>query len=44
MELFQTAHSVHQLSIHGAVANLCQQFGLPEEEKGRVNFLWTNRY
>ena len=35
--LFQTIHSVNQLSIHGAVANWCQQLGLTEEEKGRVN-------
>ena len=36
--LFQTIHSVNQLSIHGAVANWCHQFGLTEEEKGRANF------
>ena len=33
--LFQTVHSVNQLSIHGAVVNWCKQFGLTEEEKGR---------
>ena len=32
--LFQTIHSVNQLSIYGAVANWCQQFGMTEEEKG----------
>ena len=36
--MFQTIHSVFQLSIHGAVANWCQQFGVTEEEKGRVNW------
>ena len=35
--LFQTIHSVNQLSIYGAVANWCQHFGLTEEEKGRAN-------
>ena len=29
--------AVHQFSIHGAVANWCRQFGLTEEEKGRIN-------
>ena len=33
--LFQTVHSVNQLSIYGAAANWCKQFGLAEEEKGR---------
>ena len=33
---FQTVHSVNQLSVYGAVANWCYQFGLTEEEKGRV--------
>ena len=33
--LFQTIHSVIQLSIYGAVANWCKQFGLTEDEKGR---------
>ena len=35
--LFQTLHSVNQLSINGAVANWCEQVGLTEEEKGRDN-------
>ena len=34
--LFQTVHSVNQLSVCGAVANWCHQFGFTEEEKGRV--------
>ena len=34
--LFQTVHSVNQLSVYGAVTNWCYQFGLKEEEKGRV--------
>ena len=34
--LFQTIHSVNQLSIYGAVANWCHQFGLTEKKKGRV--------
>ena len=33
--LFHTIHSVNQLSINGAVANWCEQFGLTEEEKER---------
>ena len=36
--LFQTIHFVNQLTIYGAVANWCHQFGLTEEEKGRANF------
>ena len=36
--LFQTIHSVNQLSIYGAVAKRCHQFGLTQEEKGRANF------
>ena len=36
--LFQTIYSVNQLSVYGAVANWCYQFGSTEEEKGRVNF------
>ena len=32
--LFQTVHCVNQLSVFGAVANWCYQFGLTE--KGRV--------
>ena len=35
--LFQTIHSVNQLSIHGGVVNWCHQFGLTEEEKRRFN-------
>ena len=35
--LFHTIHSVNQLSIYGAVANWCQQFGLTQDEKGRAN-------
>ena len=35
--LFQKIHSVNKVSIYGAVAKWCQQFGLTEEEKGRVN-------
>ena len=41
--LFQTIHSVNQLSIYGAVANWCHQFGLTEEEKGRVNLPMDNK-
>ena len=33
--LFRNIHSVKQLSIHGAVSNWCEQFGLTEEEKGQ---------
>ena len=33
--LFQIFHSVNQLSIHGALTNWCEQFGLTEEEKGQ---------
>ena len=33
--LFRIIHSVNQLSIHGAVSNWCEQFGLTEEEKGQ---------
>ena len=40
---FQTTHSVDQLSIYGAVANWCHQFGLTEEEKGRTNFYVDNK-
>ena len=34
--LFQTIHSVNQLSVYGAVANWCYLFGSTEEEKGRA--------
>ena len=33
--LFQPVRSVNQLSVYGAVANWCYQFGPTEEEKGR---------
>ena len=33
--LFRIIHSVNQLSIYGAVSNLCEQFGLTEEEKAQ---------
>ena len=32
---FRNIHSVSQLSIHGAVANWCEQFGLTEKEEGK---------
>ena len=35
--LFRTIHSVNQLSLCGAVASWCEQFGFTEEEKGRDN-------
>ena len=41
--LFQRIHSVNQLSIYGAVANWCHQFGLTEEEKGLANFSVDNK-
>ena len=31
--LFRIIHSANQLSIHGAVSNWCEQFGLTDEEK-----------
>ena len=34
--LFQTVHSVHQLSVYGAVANWCHQSGSTEDENGRT--------
>ena len=37
--LFQTVHSVNQLSVYGAVAKWCCQFGRTEEEQGRVGIL-----
>ena len=40
---FQTIHSVNQLSVCGAVANLCYQFGWTEEEKGRASTLVDNK-
>ena len=42
--LFQTIHSVNQLSIYGAVANWCHQFGLTEEENGRTCLHVDNMY
>ena len=41
--LFQTSLAVNQLSIYGAVANLCHQFCSTEEEKGRANLSETRR-
>ena len=38
--LFQTIHSVNQLSVYGAVAN---QFGSTEEKKGRGSNLVDNK-
>ena len=35
--LFQTVHSANQLSVYGAVANWCYEFGSTEDEKGRTN-------
>ena len=37
--LFQTVHSVNQLSVYGAVANWCHKFALTEEEKGQVGII-----
>ena len=36
--LFQTVHSVHQISVYAAVTDWCYQFGLTNEEKERVTF------
>ena len=41
--LFQTVHSVNQLSSHGAVAKWCHQFCLTEEGKGRVTLSMDNK-
>ena len=41
--LFQTVHSVNQLSVYGAVANWCNQVGLTEEGKGRVGIPVDNK-
>ena len=41
--LFQTIHSVNQLSVYGAVANWCYRFGSTEEEKGRASILVDNK-
>ena len=40
--LFQTVHSVNQLSVYGAVANWCHQFAWTEEEKGQVGIIVDN--
>ena len=34
--LFQTVHSVNQISVHAAITGWCHQFGLTNEEKERV--------
>ena len=41
--LFQTVHSVNQLTVYGAVANWCYQFALTEEEKGQVGIIVENK-
>ena len=41
--LFQIIHSAKQLSIYGAVANWCQQFGLTEKNWDEPICLWTRR-
>ena len=41
--LFQTIHSVNQLSVYAAVANWCHQFGLAEGEKGRASVAVDNK-
>ena len=41
--LFQTIHSVNQLSVYAAVSNRCEQFGLTEEEKGRASIPVDNK-
>ena len=38
--LFQTVHSVNQLSVYGAVANWCYQFGLTEKENEKKWNRW----
>ena len=40
---FQTVHFVNQLNVYAAVANWCCQFGLTEEEKGRVGIPGDNK-
>ena len=42
--LFRIIHSVNQLSIYGAVANWCEQFGLTEEEQERENLRLVNKF
>ena len=44
-----TIHSVNLLSIHGAVSNWCEQFGLTTDEKGQEKFSqkenpWTKKF
>ena len=34
--LFQTVHSVNQISVYAAVTNWCYQFGLTNEDKDQV--------
>ena len=41
--LFQTVHSVNQLSVYGAVADWCYQFDLTEREKGWTSILVDNK-
>ena len=41
--LFQTVYSVNQLSVYGAVANWCYQFGSTEDEKGRASTAVDNK-
>ena len=36
--LFRTVHSVNQLSVHGAFANWCYQFGVTEEDRRTSRF------
>ena len=40
--LFQTVHSVNQVSVYGALTNWCYQFALKEEDKGRVGIIVDN--
>ena len=42
--LFQTVHSVNQLSVCGAVASCCHQFALTEEGKGQVGIVVDNNF
>ena len=41
--LFRTISSANQLSVFGAVANRCHQFGSTEEEEGRASFSVDNK-
>ena len=38
--LFQTVHSVNQLSVYAAVTDWCYQFGLTNEEKRTSRYSW----